>query len=237
MTKSNLKNISEQGGKSERTRKHKLMICKVCGTPITCLINNGNYLCTSCFKEQQSEYRKKHSEQIREYAKTHINYEKTREYRKNRREQVSKLYDGLYLYSIVNKDTNKIVYVGKSTNIYNRHEKHYCSSNGTAFARYRTKNGLSRELFEMYVLDITPYKDILQNGDLDLLEHYAIAINMDRQRQKNDIVLLNDQLLEFDFLEDEISRIKTLHKSINMKKFKPYAEVIEAKKYLSTANR
>ena len=226
MTKSSLKNISEQRGKPERTRKHKLMICKVCGTPITCLINNGNYLCTSCFKEQQSEYRKKHYEQIKEYAKTQKNIEKQKEYRKIRKQ----LYDGVYLYTIVNKSTQKILYVGQSTNIYKRYDKHFNSSRGTAFAKYRSKNKLDKQLFEMYVLDITPYKDILKTGDLDLLEHYAIAINMDRQRQKNDIVLLNDQLLEFDFTESEINRIKALHKSINMKKVKPYADVIEAKK-------
>lgn len=77
--------------------------------------------------EDKKDYMKKYYEGHREYFKTHNKkyYEEHKEdfkiYCKN---HCKKYYEGLYIYIIVDLDLHKDVYVGSTTNLYNRIASH-----------------------------------------------------------------------------------------------------------------
>lgn len=200
------------------------MQCRDCGEPIGHTINNGNYLCKQCHNSRQRQYYQGNKERIK------MVYNPS--YRKKQRERIKEVYDGLYLYMIIDTRTNRPIYIGSSTNIYNRHDKHYNSTGDTAFAKYRVENGLAKEMFEHIVLDISFYKDSLildeQDNDLLLLEHFIIA-SVYVEHLEEGFEFLNTKMLKFDFTKEQWERIEYLHKLIDMSNYVSYHEVVHKK--------
>ena len=203
-------NIETNFTKNEKiinlTHKNKLMICNSCLKKIDQLYKN-EYLCKECYNVRNRVYNKKHREKIKE------------------------IYDGFYLYYIVHNTSKNIIYVGYSTNIYNRHYDHYNTSYNTAFSSYITDNKLDNNVYTMYVIDLTAYKDSLTIDDVLLLEHFLIAnTNLEHK-------ILNDQGKEFDFTDIEIERIKYLYSLIDMSNYIEYDTLIDKKiSYLKADN-
>lgn len=217
-------NMGEYMEQSKQIQQQKLMQCRDCGEQIDHTINNGNHLCKECYNIRQRQYYQENKERIRTV------YDPS--YKKKQRERIKQVYDGLYLYMIIDTRTNRPLYIGSSTNIYNRHDKHYNSTRDTAFAKYRVENGLDRAIFKHIVLDLSFYKDSLildeQDNDLLLLEHFTIA-NTYIDHLEEGFKFLNNQMLKFDFSEEQIERIEYLHELIDMSNYISYEEIVHKK--------
>lgn len=194
-------------GISEPTRKTRLMICRECGEPIDQLYK-AEYLCSECYVQV------------------------SRERGARFREKMQELFNGLYLYMILDLKGN-IIYIGSTTNIYIRHSKHYSYCYDTTFSTWIMDNNLKNTDYVMKVLDLSFYRDSLNtttnddDNDLLLLEHYNIA------GANVDFDIINKKMLEFDFSHEHIERINYLHKLIDMSEWVEYNEFVRKKNKLS----
>lgn len=202
-------NIVTNGMKNKRTileiQSNRLLNCNVCGKQIDQLFKS-EYLCRGCYNVRHKTYNARYREKIKE------------------------IYDGYYLYMIIDAKTKEPVYIGYSTNIFKRHYEHFNTSYNTTFSTYITDNKLDNSLFEMKVLDLSAYRDSITIDDVLLLEHFIIANNS----LKYDI--LNEKGLEFNFSEEATARIKYLCSLIDLANFIEYEEIIHKKNTIKSNN-
>lgn len=70
-------------------------------------------------------------------------------------------FDGSYVYYILDKRTQRIVYVGQSGNIVSRYAVHFGKGTGaSAFRDWCIENGEDRANYEMIVLDLTNIEEL-----------------------------------------------------------------------------
>lgn len=100
-------------------------------------------------------------------------------------------FEGSYVYLINERFTQRIVYVGETSNIVRRYYAYFNSSHDTgSFNQWCIETGRDKKGFEVAVLDLTPY-ETLDMDDRLIVEkalimcHANTVVNKDKPQSLN----------------------------------------------------
>lgn len=134
-----------------------------------------------------------------------------------RQEKYTGKFKGNYIYYIIEKETQNIVYIGETSNILPRYYNHMAEGTRVStsyFHGWCKANNRSKSEFEFLVLDLTKYEEI-DKTDLRLIEKV-----LQLRYKQNLIVGSNRSKLN----KYEIERFEDLSGVIDFK-FKAYEEL------------
>lgn len=97
----------------------------------------------------------------------------------NYRIKYNKKFDGSFVYYIIEKRTQAIVYIGETGNIATRYSSHMSEGDRvstSAFHNWCKENNREKSDFEMVVLDLSGY-DTLDYDDRRIMEKYLQLVH------------------------------------------------------------